>query len=1122
MAYVHLHVYSEYSLLRSTCRVEALAARARREGQSALALTDRNAMYGVIPFYNACMKEGIRPIIGMELSVGEKAATGQRQIEEAPVLVLLAENNEGYRNLVKLASIVRSRSERVGLDDLRRFAAGLIVLSGGPAGVLDRLFEKGQDEAAQQTAEELAAAFPDNFYIEYQRPNGIQGSAVERKKRRLSKRLGLPSVATHHVRYLDRADARACACLRCIDEGSELTDLEDRPADGDFVSTKTMRQRFSDLPGALEASEVIAAKCRVTFSFGRMRFPSFPVAEGKTSGEMLRETCECSLRKKYPDDSGEARRRMEKELNIIGKMGFDDYFLIVADLVGHARSAGYLPGPGRGSAAGSLVAYLLDITEVDPLKYRLLFERFLNPERITMPDIDMDYPDVDRDKMIAYASRKYGRDHVAQIVTFGTLAARAAIRDTGRVTGTDPRLVDRVARLIPQVPKMTLDRALAESEKLRRLLDASPEGAALFNLAKQIEGLPRHSSIHAAGVVFSDRPLTDLIPVQHGHNEIPVTQYPMEVLEQLGLLKIDFLGLRNLTFMREVIRRVVRAGTELTAESIPANDPQTLRLLGEGNTTGIFQLESDGMRQVLRKLRPTDFEDVVAVIALYRPGPVRFIDRFIRRRHGEESVSYPHPDLKPILAPTCGVLVYQEQIMQIAVRMAGYSLGQADILRRAVAKKKRGLLESQKKSFIDGSIRRGYTQETAERIFDLIVRFANYGFNRSHAVAYGIVSYRLAYLKAHYPQIFMACHLSSVAGNAGKLTAAVQEIRRMGIPIVGPSVNRSRKTFESEGKAIRFGFIAIKNLGEGAIDEIVKERERSGMYRGLFDFCRRVSARRVNRKAVESMIFAGAMDEFGIDRAVLLASLDRAMRSGEAEQKTKPDGQGTLLPPDEPADSYTDVPPLSASERLHYERDALGIYLSAHPLQRVRNRLPASFATLGRLPSGHAPFVLAACIEDTKPLRTKQGKKMAFFTLNDEFGTSDAVCFPPHYEQLQDILQDNRMVVVRATVSEGRGGSQLSVDRAEPLAEYLRKLRAVLFIRIDRFHNRSSIFRQLKRTIGEFPGRHRVVLHYEVSGKTVLLDTDYTVGISGELLECIRRLLGEKNVVVGSRKETSI
>jgi DNA polymerase-3 subunit alpha len=1123
MPFVHLHVHSEYSLLDSTCRINDLVDLAKSVGQKAIALTDRNVMYGVIPFYRACKKAGIHPLIGMELSLddgmnNDKMARLKRS-EDMPALILIAQNNLGYQHLVKLASLVQmNNSECVLLSQVKHYAEGLIALSGGFDGPIDRLIASGNDDRANQLVAGLHTIFGNRFFLELQRDGNGNEQKSEQRVRELGRRHSVSFVATSSVHYLKEEDAKAHACLTCIRDGLKLAEKPQNRRDLTFKKAEKIARIFSDLPEAVTMTEKIAAECQVTFSFDRVRFPTFPLPEGVSTEQMLRAACTKGLKERYSVITDQIQNRLRYELSVIGKMGFNDYFLIVADLVAHARKSGYMPGPGRGSAAGSLVAYVLKITEVDPIRYHLLFERFLNPERVTMPDIDLDFPDVDRDKMIEYAFEKYGRTHVAQIITFGTLAAKAAIRDVGRVLGSDPRLIDRMARLIPGIPKMTLDKAFQESDKLRTLVRASTEASDLFELAHRIEGLPRHSSIHAAGVILSDQPLTESVPIQKGHDGIPITQYPMDILESLGLLKIDFLGLRNLTFMREVLQRTpaFQSG-QLTIESIPLDDSKTFELLSDGDTMGVFQLESDGMRQVLRKLKPTEFEDIVAVIALYRPGPVQFIDQYVRRKHGEEKVVFPHHDLESILRPTYGVLVYQEQIMQIAVQMAGYSLGQADILRRAVAKKKRELLEAQKKTFVSGCTQNHYSEETAVQLFELIVRFANYGFNRSHAVAYSFVSYRLAYLKAHFPQAFMAAHLTGIIGNSDKIEATIRELRSRGIRLFPPSVNESLSSFEPFGKAIRFGLSGIKNVGNGAVDVLVEERQKNGAYKSLYDFCRRVSSRKVNRKAIESMIFAGAFDEFGIDRAVLLATLDRALSLGEEEQKLN-GGQASLLMPETNAEDYTDVPPLSAAEKMHYESETLGFYLTAHPISEYRSRLPEVFATVStaeKLPEGTIT-TLAVRLEQVKRIRTKSGQPMAFFSAGDETGTIDTVCFPASYEKVEELLRDGEMAVIQAKRSVGKEGNtpQLVLMRAISLNNYLSERQATLFLKIDRAHYHSQLLEQVKSEIEKTPGQHRVILYYEESRKTIALAQKYAVHLNKAFVESMRMLLGENNVMI--------
>ncbi|MCO7175939.1 DNA polymerase III subunit alpha [Sporolactobacillus kofuensis] len=1123
MPYVHLHVHSEYSLLDSTCRINDLVDRAKRTGQTALALTDRDVMYGVIPFYNACKQAGIHPIIGMELSVEDIDQPAQnvknKALQNHPILTLLAQNNEGYKNLIKLSSLVQmEESGCISYSQLERYASGLCALSGGPEGPIDRKLMIHKDQYAEKLAIRLRSILGNRFFLEIQRTGRSLDDSLEHQLLSLSRKLSIPEVAACTIHYLDPEEATAHACLRCIRDGNKIGEQPQSHQDWSFKSTREMEERFSTLPEALKRTAKIAEACQVTFSVDKVKLPVFPHSANETSEQLLRRICERGIEKRYVTITDSMRARLNHELSIINKMGFNDYFLIVADLVAHARKCGFLPGPGRGSAAGSLVAYVLKITEVDPIKYNLLFERFLNPERVTMPDIDLDFPDVDRDKMIDYVFEKYGREHVAQIITFGTLAAKAAIRDIGRVLGVDPRLVDRMARLVPGLPKVTLKKAYEGSEKLRSIVNSSKEAKTLFSLAHKVEGLPRHSSIHAAGVVLSEETLTESVPVQKGHDGIPVTQYSMTILESLGHLKIDFLGLRNLTFMQEIMRRTTTSvKTPVALESIPLDDSETFQLLSRGDTMGIFQLESDGMRQVLRKLKPTEFEDIVAVIALYRPGPVQFIDRYVLRKHGEEKIVYPHPDLEPILKPTYGVLVYQEQIMQIAVQMAGYSLGHADILRRAVSKKKLDLLEDQKKSFIAGCMTNHYSLETANQIFELIVRFANYGFNRSHAVAYSFITYRLSYLKAHDPQAFMAAHFSGIIGNFEKFKASLIELNNNGIKLLPPSINESMGTFEPSGNAIRFGLSGIKNVGNGAVDELIRERQQQGIFKDLYDFCRRVSSKKVNRKAIESMIFAGAFDGFDVDRAVLLATLDRAIQFGEEEQ-SKNNGQTSLLIPGREDRDYTDVPPLSADEKMHYEREVLGFYLSEHPLSDYRDRLPDTFSTVGEIgnhPIGK-PVTVAVMVEQLKRIKTKSGQFMAFFVAGDETGMIDAVCFPAQFGSLHEIIRDGQMLVIQAKRSEGRQDdkAQLTVLSAIDLDKYLSERQTVLFLKIDRAHYQPQLLEEVKSLIGKESGTHRVVMYYENQKKTIALAPNYAVSLHQPFIEEIRRILGEKNVMI--------
>lgn len=1120
--FAHLHVHSDYSLLDSACTINDLVNQARQMGQKALALTDKQTMYGVIPFYKACKAAGVHPVIGLEVDIaaaGKQTALGSGKPFSGS-LVLLAENQAGYENLILLSSMIQYQENRqLSLNGLSAHSGGLIALSSGPDGLIERLIAGGCDKEAREIARFYKKIFAGQFYFECQRHRRKEEQALETPVIRLGNELGIPLVATNDVHYIEKEDAEVWDCLRCIRTGEKMAVGKPRHSDYYLKSSEEMADLFASMPEAVTLSGQIAARCQVDFSFGQMRLPKFKTENGESSRSVLRKKCERGIKERFKEVSAAVYARLEKELSIIDQMGFNDYFLIVWDLIREARRMGMMPGPGRGSAAGSLVAYALRITDVDPIKYNLLFERFLNPERITMPDIDIDFPDKDRDKMIQYASRKYGKKHVAQIITFGTLAAKAAIRDVGKVMDFPAALIDRLARLIPSRPKMTLDKALDESAPLRRLLHELPEASALFRMARKVEGVPRHSSIHAAGVVFSDEPLTAIVPIQEGHDGVPVTQYPMNVLEELGLLKIDFLGLRNLTFMQDVIALVEKqTRRRFDVAAVPMDDAETFRLLSLGDTTGVFQLESEGMRDVLRKLKPTEFEDIVAVNALYRPGPMKFIDTYIEGRHARRKVHYPHPDLEPILAPTCGVLVYQEQIMQIAAKMAGYTLGQADILRRAVSKKKRRVLEEQKNDFIAGCLGRHYSLEVSEYVYDLIVRFANYGFNRSHAVAYSIIAYRLAYLKAHYPEAFMAALLTSVIGHQDKMLSAAAELKQRGMTLYPPSVNESEAGFKLVDRGVRFGLAAIKNLGLSAINEIVTKRA-DGRYRDLFDFCRRTSVRKVNRKAIEALIFAGAMDEFTAERASLLATLDTAIAAGEAEQRVSR-GQVAFDTLEESPHVYVDVPPFTFSERLRYEKAFLGMYLSSHPLEPYRKKLGSSSGLIKEIRhlADRQVVRLAVLLENVRPARTKSGKTMAFLIVGDESGRMEAVCFPPLYEKKRDIFRPDQMLFIEAVLDKNSEGAQLNVHKAERLQVVLQAQsggnQAALFLRIDADHQETAILRQLKRLLRDCPGEHTVIIYYDAMKKTVELSPDYRVNTKKEYLEKIGRLIGDKNVMI--------
>ncbi len=820
---------------------------------------------------------------------------------------------------------------------------------------------------------------------------------------------------------------------------------------------------------------------------------------------------------RYPNPTNLHKKRLQYELSVIHKMKFSDYFLIVWDFMRFARDNGILTGPGRGSAAGSMVAYVLQITDIDPIEHQLLFERFLNPERISMPDIDIDFPDNRRDEVIQYVSEKYGPLHVAQIITFGTLAAKAAIKDVGRAFGFNPKELEQLSSYIPPKLGITLSEALQQSELLRKFISESELNQRLYNTAVKLEGLPRHTSTHAAGVVISEQPLIETIPIQSGHNNVYLTQYSMEYLEDVGLLKMDFLGLRNLSFIESILLTIYRqTGQKIDIRSIPLDDLQTFALLAAGNTTGVFQLESDGMRKVLKQLKPSSFEDIVAVNALYRPGPMENIPLFIKRKHGQENISYPHPDLESILKKTYGVIVYQEQIMQIAAVMAGFSLGEADLLRRAVSKKQKQTLDRERNHFVTGAINNGFSEQIANDIYDLIVRFANYGFNRSHAVAYSFIAYQLAFLKAHYSVYFMTCLLTSAIGNDTKLVQYIRELVGMNINLLPPSINKSENAFQVEGNAIRYSLLALKGVGGIALREIFRARKQKP-FQDLFDFCLRVSPKIVNRKILEVLVHSGSFDEFGQDRAVLLASLDVAI---EHAQLFRPEdaAQIDFFQDDEfmIKPKYVEVDPINIEDKLAFEKEVLGLFLSDHPISTFKKKLNASgITTLADLNTGIRHAIKGVYITNVRTIRTKKGEPMAFLTVSDQSGELDAVAFPQTFKKIGQLLKQGMMLIIEGSVEEREEKLQFNIKNGQEITDYLsKKDKSKLYLRLEADKQTPEKLQELKAMLHLYKGDIQVVLHYEGIEKTLLLSEDERVNGSERCIKELKELIGAKNVIL--------
>ncbi|WAA10164.1 DNA polymerase III subunit alpha [Fervidibacillus albus] len=1111
MAFIHLDTYSAYSLLESTVMPEELVLEAKKRGYKAVALADKNVLYGVIPFYKACLKHGMKPVIGLTVDVLSEAG-------EVHPFILFAKTYIGYQNLMKISSAIQTKSPKgIPIKWFAHYRQDLFAVAPAEKGEIDQLLLDGQWERAVTTAKEYKTFFEEgSFFLSI-------GAEIDREKKQLtdsvlqlSKETGIPIVPVTSVRFLNAEDHFAWKCLLAIKANVPIDQIETDPKAKEFYlkSEKEINVLFQSYPFVVQNLERMVSECDVHFSFHQRLLPKYPVRDVR-SDEYLKALCEKGLQERVAEPSDSYWKRLAYELDVINRMGYSDYFLIVWDFVRYAKENGMIVGPGRGSAAGSLVAFVLGITDVDPLKYELLFERFLNPERVTMPDIDIDFPDHRRDEVIRYVVKKYGENCVAQIITFGTFAAKAALRDVARMFGLSNQELGQLSKAIPSKLGITLDEALKESPSLQKFVQHE-RYKQIYQIAKKIEGLPRHTSTHAAGVIISDRSLIDTVPLQKGSSDTLLTQYPMGVLEELGLLKMDFLGLRNLSLMEHILQNIKKTtGKRIRLKDIPFDDHKTFLLLQEGKTTGVFQLESEGMRNVLKKLKPNEFEDIVAVNALYRPGPMSNIPVYIDRKHGKEQVAYPHPNLEPILKKTYGVIVYQEQIMQVASKFAGFTLGEADLLRRAVSKKKREILDHERNHFVSGAKQNGYSEKVANDLYDIIVHFADYGFNRSHAVAYSMIAFQLAYLKAHYPLHFMAALLTSVIGNEEKIAEYIVELKQFGYSVKGPSINRSEYRFLVENDGIRLSLAAIKGVGIQALREIMRARkERS--FRDLFDFCLRVSLKTVNRKTMEHLIYAGAFDEFQQDRAVLLASLDAAI---EHAHLMKPeDGQIQFLSDDglDFQPKYTKVDPIPTHLKLKYEQEVLGLFISEHPVSMYRNVFYRyRCKKLAELQFQERKNTVLVYVSDVHKLRTKKGEAMAFLQVSDETGDLQAVAFPNVYRKYSNLFQNGQVLLVFGILESRNDKRQLiirDVQSAETLQQKLKDAR--LFIRIvEEEGEREKLF-DLKKILKHHRGKTPVILFYARERRTVQLSEQYWIDLGSEGIAKLKRLFGDDNVIV--------
>ncbi|MBQ8351728.1 MAG: DNA polymerase III subunit alpha [Clostridia bacterium] len=1158
--FVHLHLHSEYSLLDGACRVADIPKKAKAEGHRAVAITDHGVMYGAVAFYRACQEESIKPIIGCEVYVAPRTRHDRegRMDSSSHHLVLLVENEVGYRNLIALVSagFVEGfySKPRVDMELLRKHSKGLIALSACLAGKIPQLILGGDQHGAVAYAKELHEIFgKDHFYLEVQDHALAEEQTVARALREIAAETGIGLVATNDVHYLEKKDADTQAILMCVQTGNVIT--EGRPIGFEtdefyYKSTEEMAHLFADYPGALENSVKIAGMCNFDFIFGQTHLPTFTPPAGKTHKECLFSLAEEGFSEKVRRGEidftfateTQYRERMNYELSVIDQMGFNAYFLIVQDFIAFAKRSDIPVGPGRGSGAGSLVAYCVGITDVDPLRYQLLFERFLNPERVSLPDFDTDFCYDRRGEVIEYVRHKYGEDHVAQIVTFGTLAARAAVRDVGRALGMPYAEVDRVARLIPHELNVTIADAMAKKE-LRDLYDGSPEIRRLLDTARALEGMPRHASTHAAGIVITEKPTDYYVPLSV-NGDVTVTQYDMDTAAALGLVKFDFLGLRYLTILSNAEKEIRVRTPDFTLSRIPQDDAETFRLMAEGQTNGVFQLESAGMKQMLAQLKPANLEDVIAAIALYRPGPMDSIPRYIACRNGTEQVSYAVPALRDILGVTNGCIVYQEQVMQICRELAGYSFAHADIVRRAMSKKKAEVMEAERAQFVAGSVARGVDQAAAEQIFEEMVSFASYAFNKSHATAYAVISYRTAYLKVHYPREYMAALMTSVLGDTAKLGEYIAECQHAHIAVLAPDINESRLHFSVAGDHIRFGLLAIKNVGRTFVEQILRERQ-NGDFVDFEDFIDRMAGGDLNRRQVEALIKCGAFDRLGNKRSQLLSAYEQILESAAARVRTNLTGQldlfsiGTVDAVAKTKFNYPDLPEFNIRELLLLEKESAGMSFSGHLLDDYKKHIAYLKAEpIGDIMSSYSEETgesdryadkqrvgVAGIITKRVNKNTRGGEPMAFFTLADRFSEMEVVVFPKLLARFGTEVRVENVVYAEGELSIREGeepklllGSLVPlkadedfVPSASSKSTEVPKKVGKLYLKVPSLSDAvcETALSLVKKIGGNVP-----VIFYDNSQRKYVAAKDVQTTADDALLSRLRVLLGEENVIL--------
>ena len=1163
MAFAHLHLHTEYSLLDGACRIKKLPALIKELGMDACAITDHGVLYGVVDFYTACQDAGVHPVIGCEMYLCPNMDEKVYANREYSHLILLCENNTGYQNLMYLCSEAFTRGfyykPRIDYKLLREHSEGLICLTACLSGDLPKLLLDGRIAEAEKYTREMAALFgPDHFYIE------IMDHGISEEKRLLpriidmSERTGVPLVATNDCHYMRREDAETQEVLMCIQTGKTLDDENRMRMDTDQLYVKSEDEMLALFPGhadAVQRAHDIAMRCNVTFDFNTVHLPHFPVPEGETSDTLLRRLVEEGFAKRYAADDPVARERLEYEIGVITQMGYVDYFLIVWDFVKFAKDAGIMVGPGRGSGAASIVAYCLNITQLDPIKYNLTFERFLNPERVSMPDIDMDFCYERRQEVINYVAHKYGQDHVCQIITFGTMAARGVIRDVGRVLGYTYAETDQIAKQVPMDLGMTLEKALTLSTELKNGYENDPRIKRLIDISLKLEGMPRHASTHAAGVLITGEPAVHFVPLQT-NEDVVTTQFPMGIIGKLGLLKMDFLGLRTLTVIRDTLDLMRSQGVNMKPEDIPMDDPAIYQMISQGDTDGVFQLEGGGMRTFLTNMQPENFEDIIAAISLYRPGPMESIPRYIAGKRDPASVHYETPQLAPILDVTYGCMVYQEQVMQIVRDLAGYSYGRSDLVRRAMAKKKKDVMAAERKNFVYGSekehvpgaVNRGVPAAVAEHIFDEMTAFASYAFNKAHAACYAVVAVQTGWLKYYYPAEFMAAMMNSVVGNAAKVAAYIQYCRKKEIPVLPPHVNFSDRKFtvetNKEGvKCVRMGMSGVKNVGNSAVDAIVQERKLSGPYRDVFEFCRRIDSEAVNKRAVESLIMAGCFDHMGATRLQCMRVFDQALEANSNKRRQNVAGQISLFDMGQPTaglaieDTYPDVGEYPYKQLLSMEKEMTGVYVSGHPLDEYRKELEALeintawVAELKERPDAGIDedgrqVVMGGILTALRPKATKKGAMMGFITLEDLTGQIECLLFPRIFERYNKLLELDMPVLLTGHLSvREEEDTKLLVDVVEPLVqlpppeepmsdiERAKRSPVKLYLRMQR-----SQMDEVKEVLQRQPGKVPVYMNFPDEGITLLAPRDWWCEDAEDMLATLMTTLPEKDMKVVDKR----